>query len=172
MGKARGLWRLIALGACLIVAGCGEFEEPVDAELRPYVEVFEEEMGTTIDFRVKLKRKVWKVGAGEVPASCRAAKGGRGPKVVVSEDYWEEASETYRFHKIWHELGHCQYGLPHANATYANGEPKSLMHGDTSPSEAWLEDKRQEYIEELRTRVRDPKTGCVWFLWRACNNRP
>jgi hypothetical protein len=158
--------------SCIASTGCGDLESPIDPALRPYVDRFEEEMETTVDFRVRFKKKVWKLGGEEKAASCHAALGTRGPKVMIQQDEWENASELQREKSIFHELGHCKFGLPHTSGRKDNGEPTSLMDGEDHISDAHYEEFREEYMEELRSRIRDPDTGCVWFLRRACKNRP
>jgi hypothetical protein len=73
--------------------------------------------------------------------------------IVIDSNYWDTADQYDQESLLFHEIGHCVYGLDHDDSTYSFLEdyrPKSIMHPYTFYQYKYY---RDEYIQELFTRI-------------------
>ena len=78
--------------------------------------------------------------------------------IKINKYYWDGYNETQREVLIFHELGHCHYGLGHIDKhSFFDSCPISIMRSymfDPYEARACYEVDRPYYIEEILGRVR------------------
>ena len=79
--------------------------------------------------------------------------------IVIDEDYWSTADLYDKESLLFHELGHCVYGLDHDSAQFGSlmegYRPKSLMYPWTFYQYKYY---RDEYLKELFTKIENSPT--------------
>lgn len=74
------------------------------------------------------------------------------PEILISKSDWDRDSEYERLGLIFHELGHCHFGLDHLSGNMNDGCAISLMN-DYRPSHACLVKHWDYYINEFKLNV-------------------
>lgn len=142
----------------LLFSGCAQ-DVFFDPRVEDYVYQFEEYMGVTITYDVLVepmedwyKDDVWGL--------CR--KRPTNKTVIIDEVFYEtqilnfpENRDRVFMPLVWHELGHCEFGLEHDNSRLEGGMPKSWMsNGQTENSKYMYWDTHREYYkQELKERA-------------------
>ncbi len=60
--------------------------------------------------------------------------------IEIDREYWDTRGDTYRLELLAHELGHCDYNLPHNNDTFLDNTltcPESVMMGINFGGSCW-----------------------------------
>lgn len=68
--------------------------------------------------------------------------------IIISEDFWETASDVEKEMVVFHELGHCALSRMHKHAKGPWGHPMSLMYPSIFSSYTYRS-SRGYYIDEL-----------------------
>lgn len=84
-------------------------------------------------------------------------------QILIAEWYWDHNEKYERWALVWHEMGHCVYGLSHPENVSSRVEttegkeiecPGTLMAPSMGKEPCYDEEgEREEYIEELRERI-------------------
>lgn len=142
----------VVIFSCFIGAltSCGFVTTHKD--FRSYVDSFEEEYNTEIDFSVTfqedLRENTNHIGI------CTYIAGT--PRVYIDTKFWEKTDDISREALIYHELGHCKFRLEHYNEEFSDGTAKSIMHaGNYNVVSGYWARGRSYYIEELRQRIKE-----------------
>ena len=70
--------------------------------------------------------------------------------ILIGREFFDRSSDLHRELIVFHELGHCVLERSHDDGLLHNGRCKSIMRtGDGSCIDAYDEDHRDYYIEEL-----------------------
>jgi len=75
------------------------------------------------------------------------------PFIQINRDRWCESTDILRVVLVYHELGHCHFGLNHNHSMLSNGNPVSYMWSDLSPAAFRDPSLVQYYKEELGHRA-------------------
>lgn len=94
----------------LLVSCGGEIKPQITTDLvfKPYLEELSISTITPIAF------KDLPQGLG---AQCNIYDNGYSREILVDRTYWDTISDSYRLVLIAHEIGHCDYNLPHVEGT-------------------------------------------------------
>jgi hypothetical protein len=134
-------------------AGCLAEGAWVNPKFRPYVEMFEEEFDTDVsDINVQFGQP-----ANGWAAECRNIW--TRPTITVDREMFERHNGFGRMSIIFHELGHCKFGLSHAAETFDDGSPVSVMN-DPAPSDDVMKKDHDYYVDEMHARIDDPDRTC------------
>lgn len=138
--------RLIALASiALFTAGCGKFtyREYVPDDVKPYLDEFEQAYGVDPTVVAYAFRSLPDDSAGK----CVGAT-----QVLLSTRYWPQYPTELRRALIWHEIGHCIFGLDHDNSLFSDQCPASLM-GYRLPSRTCYLAHRLELEADYRSKI-------------------
>jgi hypothetical protein len=136
--------------ALLFFASCGRhvIRPEIDSEFKSYVSRFSNVHRITIKSDVVFG----KLSNIKFVGFCTRLSNGKS-KVEIDKDYWNRASVAQKELLIFHELGHCELGLPHNDRMmFGNFCPETLMYFHTfSHEQAQLcfLPNRQYYLENL-----------------------
>ena len=153
------MWRSISFFIVLVfLTSCSDKEEfqdysEFDKELWPYLLSFEEEAATR-GIRIaindlELEGSIREIEDDGVAGWCRYSPSQ--PNVVaIDEDFWKDASSTWREFVVFHELGHCILGRGHRETQDGQGNCISIMQsGQGSCRVAYSSQSRATYLDEL-----------------------
>ena len=88
-------------------------------------------------------------GARAVGVAATCTKWSSGYKEIkVDRTYWNKISDLHRLELLAHEVGHCDYNLPHNNSLLASGCPVSIMY-DTNFGGDCFDDNFDYYMEVI-----------------------
>ena len=115
----------------------------VDPDVAPYVADFEDIYGVVIwDIPITFDDL-----EGNYIGICRTWDNGY-REIFLDKDNWENSYEIERYAVVFHELGHCQFGLKHNNSVMEDGCAYSLMN-EYQPSLSCLQKHWDHYVKEL-----------------------
>lgn len=105
-----------------LCAGCGTYEQTIDAALRPYLNRYLALKGGPLTFNVDM---VFATQSDGIVGVCIY---GDFRVIEIDPDYWfNRASEQDKTTIIFHELGHCDLNRDHDMKRLSNNKPKSIM---------------------------------------------
>ncbi len=91
---------------------------------------------------------IFKTKKGNTAAVCAIRTDGY-REIQVDPRYWSKYGDSDRLELLAHEIGHCDYDLPHNNNKMGNGCPLSVMH-DTVFGDPCFSDYFDFYMTEFR----------------------
>lgn len=148
--------------------GCGDGCDPAaslqDDEVRSYVVEFEKEYGIEVDYEVILVDE--QLGEDvNILAICTLSES-KPPRVRIERSFWDTNLPIRRRALVYHELGHCSYGLRHNddlrlvyvrtndNRIIPEEGPYSLMHSTLFSDRFYQEPEfSYHYVPQLRDEV-------------------
>ena len=145
---------LIASSFLLILSFSFYFSsnQKVHSAFQDDVQEFEEVFDTNID---KIQIIVGHINSNKV-AICWISKWGR--LIKVDQSYTKEKNENYQEQLIFHELGHCKYGLSHRNDWTLTDEleiiPRSIMNENLIPPDTYKGHK-EYYVEQMKELIKE-----------------
>ena len=142
--------KTLLLSASLVLSSCSH-AGMYPADLKEHVKTFEEKCNCKITIPIYIKPIKHSSAVG-------VCYGFRQlfifQFIVLDEQYWEDSDFYDRESLLFHELGHCVYGLDHDNKTYEtfldNYRPKSIMYPYVFNDYKY---HRDEYIDELFSKI-------------------
>jgi hypothetical protein len=113
---AKGCLLILAAILWLALSGCADAK--VDAEVKPYVDRFEQ---AAIEYGVdvKIEFDVVLVPDEELAGLKGKCEKGLGKGVKLRRSYWNKVGDKEKESLVAHELGHCALGLEHGNGVMA-----------------------------------------------------
>ncbi len=157
---------------CMIVTAaitaCEEIESPepiaaepikfpnVDAELRPYFQLFEDEAaarGIEVDLTAAgISGFIEPIHDEDIAGQCSYPRN-RPNEVTIDEAFWVRGSQSFREFIVFHELGHCFLFRPHREESLQNGACASIMRsGNGTCIDNYHRGTRAYYLDELFDR--------------------
>ncbi len=125
----------------------------VDQALWVYFERYEEEgraRGIDIDLRAKrITGVIQEISEDGVAGQCTYSSF-RPNHIMIDQTFWNRASTRAREFVVFHELGHCDLGREHREASFANGTCQSIMRsGVGTCRDNYNSVTRPTYLNEL-----------------------
>lgn len=122
------------------------------AEAKKYISKFEREFGVKIEYAVLLD------DFDTSAAVCMSWPFGR-REVKINRRYWNTINDAQREELLYHEFGHCSFGLTH-NSQYMHFDdmglaPYSIMHPTAfsiAESEIYVI-YREHYIDQMKEAI-------------------
>jgi hypothetical protein len=141
---------------CVLAAnlGCAPRPYNIPAEIMPYAVSFELITGVEVQYTVGYAKKLQIIrnGRAEYPiAICRKYADGY-KEVIISMDWWVNASHLAREQTLWHEFAHCSLNAAHNDLQTREG-PASIMNTYHMYEETYILN-RNRYIDELKLLAR------------------
>jgi len=148
--------------------GCSGEVAQQDREVLSYVADFEDDYDVIVDYEIVLVDE--QLGDDiNILAICNLKKGSP-PRVRIEREFWETNLPIRRRALVYHELGHCSYGLRHNDAlreVYVRTNdnqivpqegPYSIMHSTLFSNRFYQEPEfTYHYIPQLRDEIEAQK---------------
>lgn len=133
-----------------IFSGCQtlrKMNEPENAELAKYIRYIEARTNTKVTYPTIFERSEDLVAGicftwHEIPLY-----------IVINSFSWEYFTENERIGLLFHEIGHCSFGLPHFNESFSDGCPISFMNELTTLDACIRKRGLEYYINEMIEQI-------------------
>lgn len=146
-------YSLLTIILSLSLTGCKKDIIETDQALLPYFDLFAleaEKRGITVDYELeRIEGLLQDIRDESVLGQCfRNAE--KPKKVIIDQEYWDEADEFSKQFLIFHELGHCFLNREHDDRSDASNVCISIMHSTPQACDFELtEENKKEYLDEL-----------------------
>jgi hypothetical protein len=132
-----------------LLNACGKIAPQVDADLKPYIQKFEQEIDHPASY---ISAKFANL---ESPVLGRCTFS-YPPLIEIDPETWQNLSEYGREQLMYHELGHCALGLKHDDTTTMMGEmelPASIMNTYFFGESWFYMNNNEKYKEALKNNT-------------------
>ncbi len=137
----------------ILVSCQKEVQGNISDEISPYMDKFIEEgelRGLNIEINYNnLSASVSAISDSGVIGQC-VSYSNEHQEILISEDFWNSATELNKEFLVFHELGHCILGRSHDDSTDNSGRCISIMNsGSSRCRDLYNSTSRSDFIDEL-----------------------